>query len=113
MAIRVGIGRFKDRITFQSESRASDGAGGAVLSWTDAGSAWARIEPIAAVEIARHRGQVAQVSHKITTARRSDIVPTAAWRIRFGSRYFNIRSIVDVGERREFWEIAADEGVAT
>lgn len=113
MAIRLGVGRFKDRIIFQAQVATPDGAGGNVLTWADQGSAWAKVEPISAREIARHRGQVAEISHKITTPRRSDIAPTAAWRIKFGTRYFNVRSIIDVGERREFWEMAADEGVAT
>jgi SPP1 family predicted phage head-tail adaptor len=52
-----------------------------------------------------------RVSHKITIRFRSGI--TAKMRIKFGTRMFNIRSVINIEERSRWIEIMADEGVPT
>ena len=53
----------------------------------------------------------ASVSHRFTMRYRNDI--TAKNRLKFGTRVFNIRAVINVKERNKWLEIDADEGVAT
>lgn len=107
------IGNLRHRITFQEESLITDAGGGQALSWANISTdptVWAEIRPLRGSEALRAEQLEDKVTHKITVRARTDI--TAAMRITFGSRAFNIRSIRNLEERDKFTEIMVEEGVA-
>ena len=71
----------------------------------------ASLEPLRGGEALRALQLEDRVTHRITTRYRAGI--TAKMRIRFKSRLFNIRSVINVEEANRFLEIMAEEGVAT
>lgn len=107
------IGKLRHRITFQKETRVDDGGGGSASTWGDiSGTAtvWASVEPLSGREVLFGQQLQASVTHRIKLRHKSDI--SEAMRIKFGSRFFNIRSIRHIEERDRWTEIMAEEGVA-
>jgi len=104
--------KMRQRITFQSESTSSDSGGGSTLSWVSGDSVWAYIRPLSSRSISAERvfaGQIEdRVIHLVTTRYLSGITPKM--RILYGSRVFNIKSVVNVNEASELLQITAEEG---
>lgn len=104
-------GRLRHRITFQQEpSRTDDEIGGYVPEWSDVCAVYASVDPLRGKEALAAAQVQADTMHKITIRWRSGL--TAAMRIKFGTRYFNIRELRVVREVHHIIEIIADEGVA-
>lgn len=99
------------RVIIQSESKTADTAGGYALAWTDVATMWCSVEPAGGREIWQAQQLQKNVSHKITTRYRSDV--TTANRLLWGTRAFNVRSVVNVSERGRYTLILADEGAPT
>ncbi len=111
---RVRIGELRHRLSIQAERAASDGGGGLTDPWADpvtVATVWGKIEPLTGGE-RLHALQIQdRLSHRIVIRHRSGI--TAAMRVVFGARAFNIRAVIDADERGRFLELLCDEGVAT
>jgi SPP1 family predicted phage head-tail adaptor len=105
-----GIGELRQRVTLQQEVPATDGAGGYGLVWADIVTLWAKVEPLTGRERVAARKIEESVTHRILLRRRRDV--TAAMRIFYDGRLFNIRTVRDLGERDRFTELLAEEGVA-
>lgn len=98
-------------ISIQQESRVADGGGGSTLSWTNVATGIsAAIEPLRGGERLRAMQLEDSITHKVTIRYRAGV--TAAMRILFGARVFNIRAVINPGERDRWLEIMAEEGVA-
>lgn len=106
------IGRMRHRVTLQTETRTADGGGGATIAWTDQATVWAEITPLSGSEQLRGMALEGRVTHRIRIRYRSDIAPTAAWRVAYGARLFNVRAVLNENERNRFLILLADEGVA-
>jgi len=107
------IGKMRHEITFQQEVQAEDDGGGYALTWANISgtpTVWAEVKPISAGEALRSMQLQGTVTHRITLREKTEI--TAKMRIKFGTRYFNIRGIRHIEERDRWTEILAEEGVA-
>ncbi len=105
--------KMRHRITIQADNPGTDAAGGSTNPWaspTDIVSLKAAIVPVSGRELLRGMQTENPVSHKITTRYKSGV--TASHRIKFGTRFFNIRAVINVEEANRFYEILADEFVA-
>jgi len=105
--------RLRHRITIQEENSAADTGGGSVLAWEDVANIWAEIRPIQNRSASSERVQGGKIEARgffLITIRYLDGV-TPAMRISFGTRIFNIRSVINLEERGEVMEILAEEGV--
>ncbi|MCE3233044.1 MAG: Transfer Agent [Rickettsiaceae bacterium] len=104
--------RMRQTITFQSESTSSDSGGGVTLSWVDVSTVWAEIAPVTSMIFSSEKfsaGKIqGNISHIVTTRYLSGI--TSKMRILFGSRIFNIRSVININERSQWLKIYAEEG---
>ncbi len=98
-------------VTIQQESRVADGGGGYALTWTKVADARAAIEPLTGGERLRAMQLEDKVSHRVTIRYRGDV--TAGMRLKFGTRLFNIRAVINPDERNCWLELMCDEGVAT
>ena len=104
--------RLRHRITFQEPNDTADGAGGVTRGWSTVASVWAEVIPLQSGndESLLDAEMQSTTRMRITTRYRDDI--TTDMRILFGSRSFNIRSVVNAEEAGVILEIMAEEGVA-
>lgn len=101
-------GRLRQQVTLQTHAAASaDALGGRADAWDDVATVWAAIEPLDGTEALRAMQQGIRQPHRITMRYRAGV--TAAQRILYGARTFNLRSVVDVEMRHRELSILADE----
>lgn len=100
----------RHRVTIQREARTADGAGGYTLDWSDVATVWARIEPRKGAERLRAMQVQDTVNHRVTIRYRAGV--TAAMRLVFGTRVFDIRAVINPDERDRWLELMCEEGVA-
>jgi SPP1 family predicted phage head-tail adaptor len=108
------IGELRHRLSIQAERATSDGGGGLSDPWADpvtVATVWGKVEPLTGGE-RLHATQIQdRLSHRVVIRHRAGV--TAAMRVVFGTRAFNIRAVIDMGERGRFLELLCEEGVAT
>ena len=104
--------RLKHRVTLQEAVQTSDGAGGFSTSWSDVDTVWAEIMPFSSRSTTQERLEAeqlqAQQRYRVTIRYQSGV--QASMRIKYGSRVFDILSVVNVGERGEVMELFCLEG---
>ena len=101
------IGELNKRITIQTPTKASSGMGaGGTVTWTDYATVWAKAWTVSSDE--------GQQAGKTTLTRiqkfkiRFRRVMLADWRIKFGTKYFNITAI-DPDEKSEYMFLTCKE----
>lgn len=98
-------GRLNRRITIQEMSTHTRDAYGAVIpTWEDVDEVWASKRPLSASEQFQS-GQVYAEASVLFTMRYRDLKPSA--RISHSSRIYNIKSIIDVGDRQTELQVLA------
>ena len=105
-------GSLRHTISIQVESTEPDGMGGEIITWADiSGMAAvpAAIWPLSSKESLDAMKLELQVTHKIRIRYRSGI--TAKNRIKFGTRYFNIISLLNYEERNKQLDMLALENI--
>ena len=106
-----GFGAYRQRLYVQQENPVADTGGGNVMSWTTINAVWASIEPVSGWERLQAGKLTGVITHRLRM--RYDSALTPAMRFLFGTRIFNIRTILNVDERNRTLEILVEEGVAT
>lgn len=95
-------------INIESLTVTTDGMGASVESWaTYKSNVWAAIWPVSAKEIIQSGKVEAEITHRIRT-RYVDGV-TSAMRIKYGSTYFKIISVINPGTENRMFDILALE----
>lgn len=97
------IGQLKDRITIQNYVRTPDGYGGYDETWQDIATVWANIKPLRGREFFQAQQIQSEITHKITIRYRNDIDKTC--RVKYNSKTFDIKSIIDIDNKHRFLEI--------
>jgi len=95
----VRIGDLDHRIKLQTATRASDGAGGSTVTWSDTATVWASVEPVSGREPYVAQQLQGQVSHKVVIRYRSGV--THGMRVLFGTRTFDVQAVLNGKERNE------------
>lgn len=103
------IGDLNKRITIQYEVKTADGMGNFNVVWTDLCTVWAALWPLSAHEKVQSMQQTMEISHRIRIRYRSGILPS--FRIKIGTRYFNILGLINPNEKGEWLDIMAREAV--
>ena len=90
-------GPLRCRVTIEEpvETQGSDGS--VIQAWETFATAWASIEPLIGKEYFAQQREQATVSHKIRMRHVAGI--THKMRIAWGTRLFEIESVLNVGER--------------
>jgi SPP1 family predicted phage head-tail adaptor len=91
------IGRLRQRITIQAYVVTRDSFGAEEPTWTDVATVWASVTPVSGKEYFASAQVSAEVSTKITMRYRSGITPKM--RVVFGTRIFEISSVLNFEER--------------
>jgi SPP1 family predicted phage head-tail adaptor len=102
---------FRHRITFQSLSLTPNDSGGNQETWTDTTSAWASIKPKIIRESNFAQRVESRIDHDIRIRYQAGLNTTM--RIVFGSRIFEIKSLIIEDEIKEFISILAAERTGT
>jgi SPP1 family predicted phage head-tail adaptor len=81
--------------------------GGETLTWATQYTVWASIWPVSAMEQIRAAAPTMMITHRVKIRYNSDLSPS--WRVKFGTRYFSIVSIINPDERNEMQELLCKE----
>ncbi len=90
-------GDMRKRLTFQKKVETRNDFNEAVISYVDHVTVWGSVTPNAGRKVYEALQANSEISGEIRIRYRSDIEPTM--RIKFGSRYLEIVSLVNVQER--------------
>jgi SPP1 family predicted phage head-tail adaptor len=90
-------GRMDKRVEIQQPVSVPDGAGGQTVTWTTFDTIWASIEPLQGQEYIAAQQMQTAVTHRLRIRYLEGI--TAAMRVKFGARVFQIQSILNYNER--------------
>lgn len=108
------IGNLDQRITFQAETRTSDGAGGSTIAFADIATTptvWASVFAIRSNETDTEGRLNATGLYKFTIRNRTDIDETH--QIQWRGESYNIRNVKRMGARVMYLEIEAERGAGT
>lgn len=106
----MGLGSKRHLVTLQTRSSALDSFGDDGLTYTDLATAWGKIEAVSGSERLESQQIKAEVSHTITiryAASYASIGPQD--RIVYGSRTFDIVSVLDIDGRSREIEFTVKE----
>ena len=103
----IQAGQLNKCIILQSKTNVADGMGGFTATWGDQATVWAAIWPVKATDIVRTNQDVIVITHRIIIRYRTGL--KSDWRIKFGSRYFDIVSIINPNEANESLELLCKE----
>lgn len=106
------IGSLRKQVSVQAEVLGADSAGGYTPAWTTRATVWAEIEPLSGREVLAAQHLEGRVTHRVTMRWRDDLTITPAQRLLIAGRAFNIRSVLNRGERNQWLDILAEEGGA-
>lgn len=104
------IGKMRHRIELQQNQRVSDGYGGVSNDWETQSTVWAQIVPKSSVNDFENDIIKSEVTHDIRIRYHADI--HHSWRVKYGTRLFNIQSVINTDERKRFTMLKCKEGVA-
>lgn len=108
-----GLGGMRRRLELQQEVRTPDGGGGYTVGWSTVATVWGEITPVSGRERLEAMRLQGEVTHRIVVRHRRDLAPDHQWRLKLGQRTFNVRAVINQGERDRFLELLCHEGVAT
>ncbi len=105
----VRAGDFNRRISIQQRSTAPDSFGQASQTWTELIACWARLEPLSGRELLSAQAINAEVTHLVEIFYRPTV--TAAMRVVYQGRIFNIQSVIDPDMAHVSLELLCSEGL--
>ena len=100
-------GALRHRIEIQVASTTQNAAGEPSGTWSASSYAYAAIWPLRGSEYLNASQERSSVTHRVRIRYLSGLTPEN--RIKFGSRYFNIVSVISVDERNIYQDIMASE----
>ena len=100
VAYMLIVGGMRHRITLERQQTTQDSVGQTVDTWTTLRKVWAKIKPLGAREFYAQSGEHAQITHEVYV--RHGVGATAADRISYDGRTFDIRGVINQGERDKY-----------
>lgn len=107
---QICAGSLRHKISLQQYILYDDGMGGQQEIWDEYAEVWARISPLSGTEAVVGMQLQDSISHDILLRYRDDV--KAKHRVVYEGREFNIRSVIDIEERKRFLQLRCEEGVA-
>lgn len=103
--------RLRHRITLQAPENTMQPGGHFALVWRDVATVWAEVKPLENRALNNEALFGEQLQHRGSHEIRLRYLPgvSAEMRVVFNGRYFNIRSVVNPGERNTALVLVADE----
>jgi SPP1 family predicted phage head-tail adaptor len=107
MSSSVPIGELRHRLVLETPARASDGGGGADVTWQTVAEVWAALRPLSGGESFSLDRVAGRLSHEIFIRHRDDV--TLAMRFREGTHVYDLRAAFDPDGRRQWLRCLAEE----
>ena len=107
-------GKLSQVVTVQTRSSTVDSVGQQSTTWSDLFTDRADIRPMSGRELFAAQAVQSEVTTKVTMRYRPEWSvgkTTAAYRIRYGARIFDVHAVMDVGMANRTIEIMASEGL--
>lgn len=105
----ISIGDLRHRLALQAPLESPDGGGGVTRVWSLVAEVWGVVKPASGGEAAEADGIHGRVSHEIWIRHRAGV--GAEIRFVLGSRIFEVRAVIDSGERHRFLRCLVEERV--
>jgi SPP1 family predicted phage head-tail adaptor len=103
----MAVGELDKRIIIESDTKVSDDMGGYTTTWATYTTVWAAIWPMSAKEQLQNMQSNMEVSHRIRIRYMDSF--SNDYRIKYGSRYFNIVSVINPREKGEWLDLLCKE----
>lgn len=104
-------GALRQRIDLQSAVETRDAIGGVIRTWSTIATVWGEIRPMNSHETVANRQVVGRITHFIKIRHYAALRQT--WRVKYGTRTFNITGIRNIDERGKVQVLDAIEEGAT
>lgn len=119
MARRSSVGKMRQRITIEKQSRSADGGGSEALTWTKLVEVYGHIQPQSGGERLFGDQLEERITHIITIRYRKDV--SHKNRLKYvwyvgnvkNERIFNVKRVINRESMSKFLDILCEEGVAT
>lgn len=101
----MSAGELNRNVTVQRRAATTDSYGQESGSWVDVATVKACIRPIGGREKLRAMAYESTLTHTVKVRFRSDFLPAIeadAWRIKYGSRVFQVTASMDVKDARKY-----------
>lgn len=116
----MNIGSLNKRLILQKPSDTLDDYGQKSTSWSDVKTIWGNIKPVSGREKMRSGAVESTLSHTIAVRFDTDLCPLMeldGHRIKYsppeGERLFNIKTAIDMDEKRQYIIMDCEEGSVT
>jgi SPP1 family predicted phage head-tail adaptor len=105
----IRIGDLRHRVTLEQSVRADDGCGGAIETWEAVAQLWGAVRPLSGFERETADQLAGRVTHEVWVRYRAGVEPEMRFTANAGARVFEIRAVIDSGERRRFLKCLCEE----
>lgn len=102
------IGKLRKRIAIQSNGEVADSYGQLTKTWTTLDTRYAAVEPLQGRELLQAQQVDSLITHKISMRY---YAANTKMRVLYGSRIFNITSVINVDERNLYTVLMCQEAV--
>lgn len=103
----VHLRDLRHRLILETETRTSDGGGGASTGWSAVGLVWGAVRARTGSERLEADGAKGRITHDVIIRWRSDVTP--AMRFRDGARALDIRAAFDPDDERRWLKCLCEE----
>jgi SPP1 family predicted phage head-tail adaptor len=102
-------GKLRHQVKLQRVAVSADSHGDQTKTWTDLATVRASIEPLSGREFLQASQVMSDITVRIRIRGRSDITLTPKDRVLYGTRTFDIRHVIDWGDRGTDWQLLCTE----
>jgi len=102
-------GKLRNTIAIEQVAETQDADGSVIESWSTFASAQASIEPISGREYFAAQTTQADVTHRISLRYLAGVMPKM--RVKYGSRIFDILSVININERNRELQLMCRESI--
>jgi len=104
-------GKLRHVVELQRSATAIDSHGDAIATWSTIATVRACVWPLSGREFIAAQTQQAELTARIEIRARPDLALTPKDRVKWGTRLFDIRHIVDLGGRGVEWQLLVTERI--
>ena len=104
----IHAGKLRHKISLQRREKTPDGGGGYTYDWVEYDTTYAWIRPMSGVENLVAMRIESNITHDLFIRYRADL--NAKDRIVFGSRSFDVVSVINIEERNKWLQLRCEEG---
>jgi SPP1 family predicted phage head-tail adaptor len=105
----VKIGKLRHSITIEQVAGTQDSDGSLIETWSSFANVQASMEPISGREYFAAQTTQADVTHRICMRYLAGVIPKM--RVKYGSRIFDILSVININERNRELQLMCKESI--